>query len=95
MDTGDCYPGVKRQQREADHSSPPGTEVKNNGAIPSLSHTSSWYGASLIKHKEKFTVGVCPSTPLCFRQQWKGNVALFLISRHVLKFAVQNFSIST
>jgi hypothetical protein len=34
--------GVKWPRREADHSSPSSAEVKNGGAIPPLSHTSSW-----------------------------------------------------
>jgi hypothetical protein len=36
---GDVYPGVKRQKREADHSTPASAEVKKNGFIHSLSHT--------------------------------------------------------
>jgi uncharacterized protein (DUF427 family) len=37
--------GVKQQGHEPDHSPPPSAEVKNGGAIPSLPHASSWYGA--------------------------------------------------
>jgi hypothetical protein len=37
--------GVKGLGREADHSPPSSAEVKNDGAIPPLSHTSSWRGA--------------------------------------------------
>jgi hypothetical protein len=40
-----CSPGGKRQGREADHPSPSSAEVKNDGAIPPLHHTSSWRGA--------------------------------------------------
>jgi hypothetical protein len=36
---------VKWQGHEADHSPPSNTEVKNGGAIPPLSHVSSWYRA--------------------------------------------------
>jgi hypothetical protein len=36
-------PGVKRQGREADHSPPSRAEVKNGGAVPPLSHMSSWH----------------------------------------------------
>jgi hypothetical protein len=36
---------VKRLGREADHSPPSSAEAKNDGAIPSLPHTSSWPGA--------------------------------------------------
>jgi hypothetical protein len=38
----DDFFGVKRPGREADYSSPFSAEVKNGGAIPPLSHTSSW-----------------------------------------------------
>jgi hypothetical protein len=37
-------PEIRRSGREADYS-PPTEEVKNNGAIPPLPHTSSWHGA--------------------------------------------------
>jgi hypothetical protein len=40
---GVLFPGVKRQGYEADHSRPPSIGVKNGGAIPPLSHTSSWH----------------------------------------------------
>jgi hypothetical protein len=40
--TGGCFPGVKRQQREADYSPLSIAEVKNNGTIPPLLHTSPW-----------------------------------------------------
>jgi hypothetical protein len=36
---------ITRQRREADHSPPSSTDVKNGGAIPILRHTSSWRGA--------------------------------------------------
>jgi hypothetical protein len=36
--------GVKGPRLEADHSPPTSTEVKNGGAIPPLSYTSSWRG---------------------------------------------------
>jgi hypothetical protein len=35
---------VKRQEREADHLPPFSAEVKNDGAVPPLPHTSSWRG---------------------------------------------------
>jgi hypothetical protein len=41
---GAVFPGIKQSEREGDHS-PPSTEVKNVGAIPPFSHTSSWRGA--------------------------------------------------
>jgi hypothetical protein len=36
--TTDFSSGVKRQEREADHSSPSSAEIKNDGAIPPLHH---------------------------------------------------------
>jgi hypothetical protein len=44
MGAGNTFPGVKRLGREADHSPPSSSEVKNGGAIPALPHTSSWRG---------------------------------------------------
>jgi hypothetical protein len=38
---GPLSPAVKRPGREADHSPPSSVEVKNGGAMPPLSHTSS------------------------------------------------------
>jgi hypothetical protein len=47
---------VKKQPgREADYSPPSTAEVKNDGPIPSLPHTSSWGGAQLVKHRNNFT----------------------------------------
>jgi hypothetical protein len=36
ISTAGCFARVKRQVREADHSSPSNAEVKNDGAIPPL-----------------------------------------------------------
>jgi hypothetical protein len=36
---------VKRSEHEADHSPSSSAEVKNGGAVPQLSHTSSWRAA--------------------------------------------------
>jgi hypothetical protein len=53
------YPmGVKRPGCEADHSPPSSTEVKNCGPIAPLPLTSSWRGASLIKHRDNLTFAV-------------------------------------
>jgi hypothetical protein len=46
----------KRQGSEADHSPPSSAKVKNDGAIPPLSHMFSWRGAELVKHKGKVTI---------------------------------------
>jgi hypothetical protein len=42
--TGAVSPGIKRQGREADHSVPSRSKIKNSGAIPPLPRTSSWHG---------------------------------------------------
>jgi hypothetical protein len=41
---GIVSPGVKRRGPEVDHSPLSSAEVKNDGAMPPLSHTSSWRG---------------------------------------------------
>jgi hypothetical protein len=46
---------LKRLGREADHLPPSSAEVKIGGAIPPLSHPSSWRGAYFIKHKNNVT----------------------------------------
>jgi hypothetical protein len=38
-------PGIKRQEREADHSPPSNTEVKNAWSYTSTPNTSLWLGA--------------------------------------------------
>jgi hypothetical protein len=43
--TGTPSTGIKRQGREADHSPPSSTEIKNGGAVPTLSKTPLWRGA--------------------------------------------------
>jgi hypothetical protein len=42
-----CFPGLKRQKHEADHSPLSSAEVDNDRAIPSLLHTSSRRGMNL------------------------------------------------
>jgi hypothetical protein len=51
-------PVVKRSLREADHSPPCMTEIKNDGAIPPLFHKSSWHIANLIKYRDNFTLPI-------------------------------------
>jgi hypothetical protein len=53
--SGALSPGVKRPEREADHSPPNSAEVRNTWIYTSLPHTSSWRGASLVKHRDNFT----------------------------------------
>jgi hypothetical protein len=43
-DTGRNLRGVKKLGREFNYSPPSSADVKNGGAIPPLSHTSSWRG---------------------------------------------------
>jgi hypothetical protein len=45
-------PGLKRMDREADHSPPSSGEANNCGAIPPLVHMPSWRGAYLIIYRE-------------------------------------------
>jgi hypothetical protein len=42
---GALSPGVEHPGNEADHSPPSSAEVKNDGAIPPLQHTSWWHGS--------------------------------------------------
>jgi hypothetical protein len=44
--------GIKGSWREADHSPPSTVEVRDDGAIPPVPHTSSCHVAWLIKHRE-------------------------------------------
>jgi hypothetical protein len=44
MGTGGSFPGVKRPDREADHSPPSSAEVKECVAITPLPNPSSWRG---------------------------------------------------
>jgi hypothetical protein len=39
-------PGIKRKEREVDHSLPSNAEVKNGEAIPALPHMPSWHSNS-------------------------------------------------
>jgi hypothetical protein len=55
MGTGGSFLGVKRQGREAAHSSPTSAEVKQTWSIHPLPHTSSRHSAQLVKHKDNFT----------------------------------------
>jgi hypothetical protein len=52
---GNLSPALKWPIREAYYSLPSCAKVNNGGAIPSLTHTISWHGASLIKHSENFS----------------------------------------
>jgi hypothetical protein len=45
MGTGENFLGVKRPEREADHSPPSTAEVENDGAVLPFSHMSSWRNA--------------------------------------------------
>jgi hypothetical protein len=56
MGTMGSFSGVKRKGREADPSPPSSAELKKSGAIPQLSHMSSWHNAELIKHRDNFKI---------------------------------------
>jgi hypothetical protein len=45
MNEGDFISGSKRQEREADQSSPYRAEFKNGGAMPALSYIFLWHSA--------------------------------------------------
>jgi hypothetical protein len=47
--------GVKRQEREADHSLLSSVEVKNSGALTQLPHMSSRHDVQLLKHRNNST----------------------------------------
>jgi hypothetical protein len=51
-------PGVKRPGREADHSPPSSTQIKNGKAIPPLPYMSSWHSAWLIKHRDSLMISM-------------------------------------
>jgi hypothetical protein len=55
MGTRGSFLGVKRLERESNHSPPPDAEVKNGGAIPPLPSTPLWHGAQL-KYRDNFTL---------------------------------------
>jgi hypothetical protein len=61
MGSGGCFLVGKAQAREVGHSPPSSAEVKKGGAKPPFPHMSSWHSASLIKHRDKFTLplGAC------------------------------------
>jgi hypothetical protein len=46
---------VKRQEPKAYQSYPSRSKKKNSGAIPPVSHISSWHRAQLLKHRDNFT----------------------------------------
>jgi hypothetical protein len=69
-------PGVSRQGREADHSTPSNAEVKNGGAIPPFPNMSLWHGAQLIKSRV--------TLPLSLR--WSQTLQLLNKSLYCLQF---------
>jgi hypothetical protein len=56
MSTGESFPGVKRPEREADHSPPTSAEVKKTWIHTFSHHTFSWRSAQLVKHGGNFTL---------------------------------------
>jgi hypothetical protein len=51
--------GIKRPEREADHSPPSSADIKKGGAVPPLSHMCSWHIPWIIKHRDNFTFFKC------------------------------------
>jgi hypothetical protein len=72
MDSGLSFPGGKATGREANHSPPSSVDVKNYVAIPPLPHVSSWCSASLIKHRDNFTLYLPLSYYEVILQNWEG-----------------------
>jgi hypothetical protein len=72
---------VKRQGRDADHWSPSSSEVKNDRAIPSLSHTSSRLGAWWIKPRDSLTFALHTSYDGIYGEHWYKLVLLTSIYR--------------
>jgi hypothetical protein len=95
--TGALSSRLKRQVREADHSPPSSTDVKNGGAIPPLPYAS--VALCLIKHREtfvllrqiknNFSVGESAYKRPCFVTMQIANWYLG-ISR-LLRFAIKRF----
>jgi hypothetical protein len=54
MGTGGSFPKIRRPEREADHTFPSSTDVKNGGVIPPLLHAFSWNNAQLMKYRDNF-----------------------------------------
>jgi hypothetical protein len=50
----ELFPGIMRPRHEADRSPPSSAEVKNSGAIPPLTHASSWHGPFFSLHPLSF-----------------------------------------
>jgi hypothetical protein len=48
MEAWDIFPGIKRQESEADYSSPSNTSMNNTGIISAYPYMSPLYGAYLI-----------------------------------------------
>jgi hypothetical protein len=63
-------PGVQLEVREAERSLPSSAEDKNGEAITPLSHTSSWHGACLIKHRDNFTFTFLQPCKTSFQQEF-------------------------
>jgi hypothetical protein len=49
------FPGLKQQRDQAEHQPQSGAEVRKGRAVTTLTYTSSWRVAYLLKHRESFT----------------------------------------
>jgi hypothetical protein len=84
LSTGGLFPRRKVQGRETDHPHPSRAEVMNGGAIPLLSHTSSWPDAKLIEPRINFILHLL--TPV-LPDKWFGSTSIItrlLLSKHCL-----------
>jgi hypothetical protein len=75
MAKGPLFPGIKRPGRESDHLPPSRVEVKNNGAIPLLPHTTSWRSSYLIKRRDNLNFKFYAN---------KLDIAYLLLLKHII-----------
>jgi hypothetical protein len=94
-------PGVKRQGRVADHSTPTNAEVKSmwiyNYPLP---HTPAWRSAQFVKHRDNFTLNAFYNRPIIngCSLKWDGIMSAHLKYRAYItskynKIKQRNFSI--
>jgi hypothetical protein len=79
--------GVKRPGRRDDHSLPSSAEVKNDGGIPHLPHTSSWRDAYLIKYRYNFTLYISLIMKYLFGESICSGTTCIHINTYVVKHA--------
>jgi hypothetical protein len=73
--------GVKRPEREADHSNPSSAEVKNGGVILSFRHTFSWRGAEFIKHRDSITYVI-------ISVEYPPHISIFIVNHGRIRYRI-------